>query len=164
MHRALTALGVLGALLWASPSWGVGWIKNCQTGGSTITSISAGGVACAEPTAATTDTEILDVRSCENIDVGQTADKDGDATGATALTATLEWCPFAQSTLGGATATTIYTDAERNAACVDYSGGVITGDGTIQGAGVPSGFVRTQTGGTFAGDPVVWIKCNGAIR
>jgi len=157
MHRALTALGVLGALLLAHPSWAITWQKNCQTG-SSVTSISTGGTACASPASATDDTDTIDVRQCENIDVGVAEDQNGDATGGSAYTATLQWCPVAESDA------TVNTDAEEDLACVDFPSGTITGSGTIQGAGVPSGWVKLQSGGTHAGDPQIWLKCNGAIR
>lgn len=142
------------ALLWlAGPAHASTWRKGC-TETSTLNSMLPGMFACATPTSATDDTNIIGVQDCENIDVGMVADSNGDGTGATALTATLQWCPISQLDA------TVNTDTKRDAACVDIANNTVTGDGTLQGAGIPSGYIRINFGGTFAADPKVWIRCN----
>jgi hypothetical protein len=129
------------------------WKRWC--GADTSTGLAVGQYACILPASNADDSVILSVGACENIDVGLTGDLNGDGASASSLTATLQWCPVSQ------TDATVNTDAKRDAACVDYTNGTMTGDGTLQGAGIPTGFVRINMGGTFAADPVVFVKCNG---
>ena len=146
-RSALLALWLL-----AAPADASVWKKWC--GLETTGALFSGQYACAVPTSNSDDTEILSVGACDNIDVGLVEDSNGDATGATALTATLQWCPTLQ------TDATVNTDAKRDAACVNFVNGTLTGDGALQGAGAPSGYVRLNFGGTFAGDPKVFVRCN----
>lgn len=151
----LILLGVLAA----APAIAAGWKPNCGTvtaGGveQFTRALSPMAVACLVPTSNTDHGEIISVKGCENVDLGMTEDSDGDGVGGTAFTATLQWCPVNEDDA------TVDTAGERTAACVDYASGTLTGDGTIQGVGVPSGFLRVEVGGTFAGDPKVWLKCN----
>lgn len=147
-------LVLLAFVLFACPALAaeVDWSMWC--GGGTATNLSPGNYACAIPTSNAHHTKIIRVGRCENIDAGLSEDSNGDGTGGTAFEATLQWCPV------GPDDATVNTDAERAAACVDFDSGTLTGDGTIQGAGPPTGFVRFEVGGTFAGDPRLWIRCN----
>lgn len=151
---------ILGALLLASPVYAIAWDEFCSssrtlTAPAAMTTTRANQV-CASPASNSDDTEIIGVAACENIDVGVAEDEDGDGTGGSALTWQLQWCPGSETSL---TAGSVQDNA-----CVDYSGASGTGNGTVQGAGVPSGYVKIQVGGTHAGDPIIWIKCNGALR
>ena len=148
---------VLSVLL-ASPAFAIAWDQHCNTSRTMASpaAITPGTRACASPASNSDDTEILGVGACENIDVGLAEDADGDGTGGSSLTTQLQWCPGSERDL---TAGSVQDNA-----CVDYSGGSGTGNNLIQGAGVPTGYVKVQVGGTHAGDPQVWLKCNGPIR
>lgn len=148
----ITALALALALI-ASEANAVSWLRDGE--GGPISELRPPGTARALPTSNTDDVEVLDVIECENIDFGLSGDLNGDGTTASLFTATLQWCPINRSDAS------VNTNAKRDAACVDYSNGTLTGDGTLQGAGVPSGQIRVNVGGTFAADPVLWIHCNG---
>lgn len=158
MKRALVTLG---ALLLASQAGAATWKSGTCSGPSTTT-VSSGGYACARPISETDDTAVIQVKDCDNIDFGLVEDRNGNGSGATALTATIQWCPVDNGD------STVDTDAERDAACVNYTDGssavTLTGDGTIQGIGSPSGYIRVNMGGTFAQDPEIWLHCNGPLE
>lgn len=149
-------LAILGALLGAARSDAATWRSFCQSQTSAV--LYPGETACSVPTSNSDDPEIIGVQNCENVDLGLYGDLNGDGTSATALTATLQSCPVGKGD------GTVNTDAKRDLACEDYANGTITGGGHVQGAGIPSGFARVNLGGTFAGDPGLFLKCNGPLR
>ena len=153
-----TFLLMVGVLLWALPTWSAAWQKGCQSGAAfTVTAVGVGGFVCYEPTSNSDDSTVLDVQACENFDVLVYADLDGDGTGGTAQTHAIQHCP------SGNTAAGTDTVAEQDNACVTFTtGGSHTGTGETLGAA--ASWVKIQAGGTFAGDPRVIVRCNGALR
>ncbi len=156
----LRALVFLWALV-AAPAFASTW-KSGNCNGPSTTTVSSGGYACVRPESEADDPTVIQVKDCDNFELGLVEDRNGNGSGATALTATLQWCPVDNAD------TTVNTDAERDAACVTYTDGVnpatLTGDGLIQGAGSPSGYIRVNMGGTFAADPEIWLHCNGPLE
>lgn len=95
----LIAVGVLLGL----PASGAEWVRNCKdadldgtlnTSGSgfDVNNLSPGGFACADSVSNSDDAEVIDIHQCENVDVFQFADPDGEGTD-TAITGTVELCP-----------------------------------------------------------------------
>lgn len=146
---------LLAISLVAPASFASDWFYDCKSGSAYTDATNSIGLtpphtACARPTSNADDTQILGVL-CDNVDVQVFPDEDGDGTGATALTYQVQLCPSAESTL---------TAGEQDNACLNLSGASGTGSLTVQGAGVASRHLKLQIGGTFAGDPVIFVGCN----
>ena len=114
MYRMVLIVGLIGALV--APEAHAGWIRSCQAG-ATASSIGGGGsFVCHNPTAADDDPGVLDVSSCENVDVfwydNITGDGSGDADG----TAAIFTCPVVANEA-------LDTEAERQAGCQPLAGG-----------------------------------------
>ncbi len=151
---------VLGVLLGSPALAQNAWIKN-GIGTVGVTTATPGSTYRFRSDDSETDSTIIDVRACENLDMVVTADRDGDATGDVAAVWTPESCPFANSTLGGATPTTVFTETERGLACVDFPGSAITNTGMVQGMGTGTGWFRVNVTTPHTNDPELWLKCNG---
>lgn len=107
------------------------------------------------PTSNSDDLNVVDVTACDNVDFGLSSDANGDGAAAGSFTATPQWCPTDRSD------SVVNTNGERDNACVTFASSTLTGSGTDQGIGFPSGYFRVQVGGTHANDPIVWFHCNG---
>jgi hypothetical protein len=97
------------------------WLRACQ--GLKVASVSAGTYVCLTPDSDADDevaSNVLDVSSCENVDIFLHDDYDGDATACT-YTWDIEMCPPGAGALA--------TDALKNAACADLPGATdLSGD------------------------------------
>lgn len=133
------------------------WYPQCDTTLAPVSRLNPGMTACVVPSGLTDSSKIISVPDCENLDATFFADWNGDGTGATGLTATLESCGLSER---DATTAGLDTELERDRHCVDFAGGAILGGGNWQGAGAPANFLRFKFSGTFAGDPRISLRCN----
>lgn len=161
VRKSLSLAALFGALWLSHPASAAIWCPRGETetcGVSGATLIQPSQNMAARPVSNTDHTKPIDATQCENIDFGLSGDENGSGTPASAFTVELHWCPKSVAD------TADDTNTQRDNSCVAYTSGTLTGSGTIQGAGVPSGYVWGKVGGTFAQDPIIWLKCNGPAK
>ena len=154
MYKTLFLI-LVGVLL-GIPASGAEWVRNCKdddndgllnTSGSgfDVNNLSAGGFACADSVLSSDDAEVIFINSCENVDVFQWADPDGDGTD-TAITGTVELCPSLAAV----------TDADEE--CAPAPGTtVLSGNDAIYGLG--GIWLRIEAGGSGT-NQVRWaLRC-----
>jgi hypothetical protein len=151
----LRYVSLIAALWMAIPSIALGaemtWLKFCRAG-STITGLSPGVWACAQPTSNSDYSQVLAVGGCENFDVTISPDRTGDGTLDTGLTYSLRHCPDDNATLDDMT--------KRDNACVVFSGGSHTASGATLGAGAVYFYVKMGGTMTADSDPQINVRCS----
>ena len=148
----LILVGVLVGL----PASGAEWVRNCRdddlngllnTSGSgfDVNNVSAGGFVCADSVLNSDDAEVIFIGSCENVDVFQFDDPDGNGT-ASAITGTVELCP------------SLAAVADLDNECAPAPGTtVLSGDDAIYGPG--GTWLRIEAGGSCTNQVRWQLRC-----
>lgn len=144
MRRSRLVLLLMGALAaptaWAATQTG-SWTNGCQAG-QTTKSLHGGQFACYNPaTGASTSSAspIIDVNSCENVDIFLYQDRGGTGAADCTVTWTIQTCPVA----------TLANDTARDNACNTLLGtAALTGD-DVESNLAPA-FLRVVGGGAGA--------------
>jgi hypothetical protein len=165
MKRPALILGLIGALAVGLPASASDWLKNCQTtGGANSHSLLPGGFACYIPSGAIGATDnsdgMLDVSSCENIDLLWFDDVEGDGVVAGA-TAVISSCPTSDlSTANGGVGEAACWAIEN----VTLDGVPGTNTEAIYGVAANWIFVEMVAYATVAEPARLLVRCNGSWR